>query len=512
MPLQIRRGSTAQRLALTPLPGELVYDTTTGQLFVGNGTTVGGATTTGISLEDAADTAAGLFTSGSHSGIIFTYNDIAGRIDATVTVAATGPFDGDLTGSVFADNSTMLVDGTGGRLVGPLATSGLAGNLPVNGFSIVSTSSGNINLSPNGTGQVLINSGLTITGSVTKVGNLLVNTTGGGALQLGTSVTSVDGNLVIIRNTYSSSPLAGFFFAQHHSNQQAVPFTFYKTRGQGLATLQLLDGDEIAEFSFVGQGPSSTTPAAGAVLTIAVDGTPTVGNVPSKFQFGTNNGSSNAVRAELSATGVWKINSIESLTTDSDIAISGNGIGNVNIESVKISGSTISTTDSSNIIISQASTFSSNLTVDGTLRIGDSIVQTSVTADYISTTLQTQGIDRVVSGVQSGNYTQLVTNTPETYTTISYNATTYRGCKAIIKVNWGASVIYIGEVLLANTTNSVNIVDAQDGPAVTGTGPVSLITADYDSASDSVRLRPVTATVIGAGANYLWTVSYQLFT
>jgi hypothetical protein len=91
MPLQIRRGTTAQRLAITPLTGELIHDTTTGQIFVGNGATAGGVTTTGISLEDAADGAASLFTTGSHSGITFAYNDAAGRIDATVTVAATGP-------------------------------------------------------------------------------------------------------------------------------------------------------------------------------------------------------------------------------------------------------------------------------------------------------------------------------------------------------------------------------------------------------------------------------------
>jgi hypothetical protein len=111
MPLQIRRGTTAQRLAITPIPGELIYDTTTGQIFVGNGTTAGGATTTGVSLEDAADAAAALFTSGSHTGIAFTYNDVAGRIDATITATSIGPFEGDLTGSVFADNSALLVNG-----------------------------------------------------------------------------------------------------------------------------------------------------------------------------------------------------------------------------------------------------------------------------------------------------------------------------------------------------------------------------------------------------------------
>jgi hypothetical protein len=326
MPLQIRRGSTAQRLTITPLPGEILYDTTSGQIFVGDGTTVGGVVTVGVGLEEVRDSAASLFTTGVHSGISFSYNDELNRIDAAVTVESRGPFDGDLTGSVFSDDSTLLVDGTGGALVGPLKTSGLAGNLEVNGFAIVSSSNGNINISPNGTGRVLINGGLTITGSVNKTGTLLVNTTGG-ALQLGTSTTNVDGNLVIIRNSYSSSPLSGFLFAQHHSNQQAVNLTFYRTRGQGFATQQLVDGDEIAEFSFAGQGPGSTTPVGGAVLTIVVEGTPTVGNVPTKFQFGTNNGSSNEVRAELSSQGVWKVNAIEGLTNT--LSVAGNLFGDV---------------------------------------------------------------------------------------------------------------------------------------------------------------------------------------
>ena len=160
MPLQIRRGSTAQRLAITPLTGELVYDTTTGQLFVGDGTTLGGATTTGISTEDAQDAAASLFSTGSHSGITFAYNDAAGRIDATVTVAATGPFDGDLTGSVFADNSTMLVDAVSGQIKGDI-NARLGGNLDVNDFSIVSISNGDIIIAPNGSGRIFINGDIT---------------------------------------------------------------------------------------------------------------------------------------------------------------------------------------------------------------------------------------------------------------------------------------------------------------------------------------------------------------
>jgi|GEM_PF-4152766 len=507
MPLQIRRGTTAQRLAITPLTGELIHDTTTGQLFVGNGATAGGVTTTGISLEDAADTAAALFSTGSHSGITFVYNDAAGRIDATVTVAATGPFDGDLTGSVFSDGSTLLVDGTGGRLVGPLATSGLAGNLDTAGFTI-NSSTGTVNIAP--TVQTVF----------------------------GNNTSLVDGDVYITRNSYSSAFGDGFTFAQHHSTQDVTNFNFYRSRGTGAAPTVVLNGDDLADISFLGW--DGTNIAAGAAISATVEGVPTTGNVPAKISFATNNGSSTAIRAELSAAGVWKTNTIgafsgttisivdnntitlgdvrlsqdglSAVNTNASLILSANGTGSVDIESVRIQGNTISTTDSSNITVSQAATFSSNLTVDGTLTVGDSMVQNNVNRDYVTTTLQTQGVVRIINGIQNGTYTQLVSSTAETYTTISYNATTYRGCRAIIKASYGATNVFIGEVLLANTTTAVTIVNAQATAATIGTSPISSVTADYDSATASIRLRPITAATLSAASNYNWTVSYQLFT
>jgi hypothetical protein len=258
------------------------------------------------------------------------------------------------------------------------------------------------------------------------------------------------------------------------------------------------------------------------------------------MSFATNNGSSTAVRAELSAAGIWKTNTIgafsgttinvvdndtitlgdvrlsqnglSTINTNASLTLSANGSGSVDIESVRIIGSTISTTDSSSITVSQASTFSSNLTVDGTLTVGDSIVQNSVNKDYVSTTLQTQGGARVVQGVHNGTYTQLVSSTAETYTTITYDATTFRGCRATIKASYGSTNVFISEVLLANTTTAVTIVNAQTTAATIGTSPISSVTADYDSATGSIRLRPVTASTLSAPANYNWTVSYQLFT
>ena len=49
-------------------------------------------------------------SSGTHTGAVV--GNVTGNVN--------GILDGDMTGSVFADNSTMLIDGTGGRIVGPV--------------------------------------------------------------------------------------------------------------------------------------------------------------------------------------------------------------------------------------------------------------------------------------------------------------------------------------------------------------------------------------------------------
>lgn len=121
MPLQIRRGTEAERLAMTvPLAaGELLYITDDQRLYVGNGTLAGGVPITGYTNDDAQDAAAALFSSGTHRSISFTYNDSLNKIDAVVSLENyNGTVRGDLIGSVFADDSTLggipLIDGTNG--------------------------------------------------------------------------------------------------------------------------------------------------------------------------------------------------------------------------------------------------------------------------------------------------------------------------------------------------------------------------------------------------------------
>jgi hypothetical protein len=471
MPLQIRRGTTVQRAGngspgtgITPLPGELIYDTVEQKIYVGDGDTLGGNALTGLSTEDAQDAAAGLFTTGSHSGITFTYNDAAGRIDATVTVAATGPFDGDLTGSVFSDNSTLLVNGTDGLIVGDVRSN-----------------------------------------FVTFIQGL-----GTTAEQTTNASFTMRGNSVFFKDDYDVADVNFFNIQQHHSTADANPINIVRTRGTNAAPTAVINGDDIIDITF--NGHDGTTFRTAASITVGVEGAVSTGVIPGYITFRVRQGASITAVAKIANTGAFQSNLLEALTTNGNITVQGNGTGAVNIEAVRINGSTISTTDSSSITVSQASTFSSNLTVDGTLTISDSIVQNNPNRDYVSTTLQTQGVARVVEGVQNGTYTQVTSSTAETYTAISYNSTTYRGCRALIKASYGATNVYIGEVLLANTTTTVTIVNAQATAATIGTSPISSVTADYDSETSSIRLRPVTASTLLAASNYNWTVSYQLFT
>lgn len=114
MALRLRRGTNAQRQTITPVEGELVFTTDTKQLFVGDGTTVGGnsvsapvtsvngqtgtvsLTTNEVSEgngnlyftnERAQDASASMLTGGTHTGIGFTYVDngaSAGTINAAL--------------------------------------------------------------------------------------------------------------------------------------------------------------------------------------------------------------------------------------------------------------------------------------------------------------------------------------------------------------------------------------------------------------------------------------------
>ena len=119
MPLQIRRGTDAERTAMTqPLAaGELIFVSNTNRLFIGNGTTLGGVPVTDYSDEQARDAAAAMFVAGTHNAISFVHDDTLDKINVTVNLS---DYQGVIkaaafNGSVVANDSSLLIDGNTGK-------------------------------------------------------------------------------------------------------------------------------------------------------------------------------------------------------------------------------------------------------------------------------------------------------------------------------------------------------------------------------------------------------------
>jgi len=144
MPLQIRRGTEAERqlLATPPQQGELVYITDSEQLYVGDGTSLLKDITpvTGYTDENALDYIGSVLDAGPHTGITFTHDDAANTISASInptqnittltvtgntslatttingTLSVSGKLIADFNGSIYADDSTLLVDGVDSKV------------------------------------------------------------------------------------------------------------------------------------------------------------------------------------------------------------------------------------------------------------------------------------------------------------------------------------------------------------------------------------------------------------
>ena len=227
------------------------------------------------------------------------------------------PADGEL---LYATDTNKLYVGDGGTAQeisggGGLAnvvedtTPQLGGDLDVTGHKLITTSDGNIELDPGGTGTIILHGNLTIDnlGNISKTGEL--NFRPSGVTSIGSNSALVDGNLFITRNSYSTAGGQGFTFAQHHSTADAVNFVFYRTRGTGSSPSAVQNGDDLADISFIGW--DGTGRASGAAISATVEGSPSSGHVPTKMAFATDNGTTTAVRAELSPAGVWKVNNLQ---------------------------------------------------------------------------------------------------------------------------------------------------------------------------------------------------------
>jgi hypothetical protein len=101
MALQVRRGTNAERLGITPLAGELVYTTDTKQLYVGDGATAGGITSIAGTID---------------SLLADTTPQLGGTLDLNGNnITGTGNI--NITGTITASGNINLGDGIGSDIV-----------------------------------------------------------------------------------------------------------------------------------------------------------------------------------------------------------------------------------------------------------------------------------------------------------------------------------------------------------------------------------------------------------
>jgi hypothetical protein len=261
--------------------GELLYVTDQGKLYIGDGTTLTNPTdilgnpgqggkgliVTGFTTEDAIDAVGAALAAGTHSnGISFTYGstqDAANRIDAAVdlsnyvgNVGITGILDitgelraDSLKASIFAEDSSVLVDAVDGKFFG--------------------------NLEGTVTGSVVGD----LTGSVFSDGSTLL-------------IDAVDGVIVgPVRTTFietdTNTPNLVTVSLNTATSSALLPsiLGFRRSRGTTIAPTAVTVNDVLMNQIGFGYDGSAFSPSAG--IQAIVDGAISSGNVPGKLAFST---------------------------------------------------------------------------------------------------------------------------------------------------------------------------------------------------------------------------------
>jgi hypothetical protein len=157
---------------------------------------------------------------------------------------------------------------------------------------------------------------------VLEVGGMSSTTLTTNTINIGANSTLTDGKIFITRNTFSAAYGDGFTFAQHYSSTaDATDFAFYRTRGTGTAPTSVLSGDDIADITFLAYDGTTRITCGG--ISATVEGAPSGSQIPMKLSLLTNNGVARAVRAELSAAGIWKVDTVQALTANTALSFGG---------------------------------------------------------------------------------------------------------------------------------------------------------------------------------------------
>ena len=450
MAFKIRRGTNAQRLLITPAEGELIYTTDTKKLFTGDGTTLGGVAVdtgtvafSGIASDVTPDVdstrdigatgnrwAEGWFDNvyGAFTGALT--GNVTGNLSGNVTGNVTGNLignvsgdvTGDLNGSVFADDSTAMLDAIQKRITAD-----------------VYSSAGTLLLSTNPATNVISNGDVVITDNVITLLNGL------DTVQFGTNTSALGVGLRI------KSPVLTNKSIEINSLTNGIvgdSFEIQVSRGTLSIPTSVQQGDPL--FTIVANAYDGTDYRFSSAISFDIDpdtSSPVApGAVPGKISFGTSPDGGATLRG---------------LVFDSD------GRLGVNMTSP-----------------------TATLSVAGNASFNT-----------------TAGVEKVLTGMNSGTYTQVTSSTLETYTALTYAHAIYRAAKVTIHVHWSANDSYIGEFLIANGTGAASIQSIQS--TFTGSNPVNAVTADISGAN--VRLRVQTPNTFSSGTVFKYEVHFTNF-
>jgi hypothetical protein len=283
MALQIRRGTDAERLAITPLAGELIFTTDTKKLYVGDGTTAGGNQVDTTLSSQYLSVPSNITPDVSNTRDIGT-NSLNWRTGYFQTVDAGHIDAGTINGDIVRGDSTVIVNaGTGvvtASLVGNV-TGNVQGNLTGNSTG---THKGTVNADDN---SIRIDGASDrITNSVLDFDGAVITLQSGNAIQIGTN-SSAQGVGFEIFNTDHTQRNAFRIYADDGNANSFNSIETFTSKGSIVTPTANAADDSL--FGYVHYGHDGSQYVQSSFIVAGVDPTAIVGpgSVPGIILLGT---------------------------------------------------------------------------------------------------------------------------------------------------------------------------------------------------------------------------------